>query len=218
MPPLKPSSRPSIDISTLQSLLLFCDTRPHPLTFRALYLTCFFSFLRLSNILPHSSSTFDDTRHLARGDFLTSGVGAVLLIKWSKTIQDRKSITTIPLPNLGLSPLCPIVALRAMIHHMPAHSNDPLFTIKKHHHLQPLTDSLARKHLKNASQSLQISPHPTFHAFRRAGASWAFNHGVPLEHIMRHGTWKSDAISTYLSSAPSTSSPVSLAFQAALHY
>ena len=184
--PLKPSSRPSIDISTLQALLAFCDTRPHPLTFKALYLTCFFSFLRLSNILPHSVSTFDGTRHLARGDFLTSGEGAVLLIKWSKTIQDRKSITTIPLPLLGSSPLCPIFALTAMIQQMPAHSNDPLFIIKKLHHIQPLTDSLARKHLKTASQFLHIFPSLTFHAFRRAGASWAFNHGVPLEHIMRH--------------------------------
>ena len=142
----------------------------------------------------------------------------VLLIKWSKTIQDRKSITTIPLPHLGSSPLCPILAITAMIQEMPAHSNDPLFIIKNLHRTQPLTDSLARKHLKNTSQFLHIIPSLTFHAFRRAGASWAFNHGVPLEHIMRHGTWKSDAIWTYLSSSPSTSSPVSLAFQAALHY
>ena len=71
--------------------------------------------------------------------------------------------------------------------------------------LVPLTDSVARKHLKNASQVLDISPTLRFHAFRRAGASWAFTHGVPLEHIMRHGTWKSDAIWTYLSSSPSTS-------------
>ena len=94
---------------------------------------------------------------------------------------------------------------------MPASPNDPLFTVPRHNNLVPLTDSVARKHLKNASQVLNISPTLTFHAFRRAGASWAFDHGVPVEHIMKHGTWKSDAIWTYFTS------PVSAAFQAALH-
>ena len=81
---------------------------------------------------------------------------------------------------------------------IPASSNDPLFIIPRSTNLVPLTDSVARKHLKNASIALNISPSLTFHAFRRAGASWAFSHGVLLEHIMRHGTWKSDAIWTYL--------------------
>ena len=102
--PLNPSTPPTIDVSKLHSLLLFCDTVPHSTSFKALYVTCFFSFLRISNILPHFLSTFDNTRHLARGDFLLAGDGAVLLIKWSKTLQDRKSTTTIPLPNLGQSP------------------------------------------------------------------------------------------------------------------
>ena len=130
---------------------------------------------------------------------------------WSSTIQDRRSVLIIPLPNLGQSILCPIGALQAMTHVFPASSHDPNFLIPKNNGLVPLTDSVARKHLKKASLALNISPALTFHAFRRAGASWAFSHGVPLEHIMRHGTWR-------LSSTPSSTSPVAAAFQAALHY
>ena len=213
----QPLCSPHGGYSNLQSLLLFCDTVPDSTTFKALYVTCFFSFLRISNILQYSLSAFDNTGHLSRGDFIMAGDGAVLLIKWSQTIQDRKSTVTIPLPNLGHSPLCPIAAINHMILTMPASSNDPLFTITRYRMLVPLTDSVARKHLKNASLALNISPSLTIHAFRRAGASWAFSHGVPFEHIMRHGTWKSSVIWTYLSSSPSTSSPVSAAFQTALH-
>ena len=216
--PFQPTIRPTLDIQKLQSLLKYCDSVPYSMTFKPLYLTCFFSFLRLSNILPHSVATFDYTRHLARGDFIKSGEGAVLLLKWSKTIQDRKSTVTIPLPSLGASPLCPIKALDLMIQNIPADPNHPLFLIKNHRGLVPLTDSIARKHLKKACAALQIYPSLTFHAFRRAGASWAFSQGVPLEHIMKHGTWKSDAIWTYLSSSTSTVSPVSAAFQAALRH
>ena len=47
--------------------------------------------------------------------------------------------------------------------------------------------------------ALDISPPLTFYAFKRTGASWAFKQGVPLEHIMKHDTWMSDAIWSYLS-------------------
>ena len=39
-----------------------------PLANKALYFLAFFSFLRLSHVLPHSDNTFDKTRHLCVGD------------------------------------------------------------------------------------------------------------------------------------------------------
>ena len=214
--PLTPAQKPSLDIQILETIVTQCNLHPYPMVFKPLYLTCFFSFLRLSNILPHSIRTFDHTRQLARGDFIPSKAGAVLLLKWSKTIQDRKTTHTIPLPHLGSSPLCPISALLHMTQMIVANPNNPLFILPTPSKQVPLTDSVARKHLKKISIALNISPPLTFHAFRRAGASWAFKRGVPLEHIMKHGTWRSDAIWSYLSSSPSLSSPVSLAFQSAL--
>ena len=80
----------------------------------------------------------------------------------------------------------------------------------------PLTDSVARKHLKDISRSLGLHIPLIFHDFHRGGAAWSFQHGVPLEHIMKHGTWKSDAIWAYLSSAVTAVSPVALAFQQVL--
>ena len=201
----------------LESIIQQCSAFPHSEIFQPLYLLSFFSFLRLSNILPHTTKTFDPTRQLARGDFIFSHNNAVLLIKWSKTNQDRKKSVTIPLPLLGNSPLCPIKAVNNTILLHPAGENDPLFVIPRFSTLVPLTDSMARKHLKKISMSLGLHSPLTFHAFRRAGAMWAFQNGVPLEHIMKHGTWKSDAVWTYLSSTPSATSPVSLAFQAFLH-
>ena len=101
--PLRPSVKSHIDVQTLDSIICHCQILPYPEIFKTSYLLCFFSFLRLSNILPHSMKSFDPSRQLARGDFIFSGEGAVLLIKWSKTMQDRKQSVTIPLPNLGTS-------------------------------------------------------------------------------------------------------------------
>ena len=214
--PLNVPVRSHIDTETLSSITAFCDAFPHPHIFKLLYLLCFFSFLRLSNLLPHTTSSFDPTRQLARADFISTQEGAVLLIKWSKTMQDRKQAVTVPLPNLGASPLCPIAALQHMIRSVPADPNDPLFFVPRTSRLVPLTDSVARKHLTKISKPLNLTTLLTFHDFRRAGAKWAFQQGVPLEHIMKHGTWKSDAVWSYLSSSTSISSPVSRAFQSAL--
>ena len=130
-------------------------------------------------------------------------------------MQDRKQAVTFLLPNLGVSPLCPIKAVQQMIRLVSANPNDPLFLVPRSSRLVPLTDSVARKHLKKISNALHTTTYLTFHDLRRAGVRWAFQQGVPLEHIMKHGTWKSDAVWSYLSSSISISS-VSLAFQTAL--
>ena len=215
--PLTLKTQQLIDIDMLQAIIHQSDTMEYSLVFKPLYLTCFFSFLRISNILPHSVHSFDSTRQLARGDFITHQQKGLLLIKWSKTIQNHRDTVTLPLLFLGSSDLCPISALTAMIQAIPALSNDPLFILPRKNGPTTLTDSVARKHLKTVSVALAITPPLTFHAFRKAGASWAFHNGVPLEFIKKHGTWKSDAIHTYLLSSPSFSSPVSQAFATSLH-
>ena len=146
-------------------------------------------------------------RHIAWGDVSFTQSGATVIIKWSKTIQDRKETRTINIPYLGHSEICPIAALKTMLCHILGSENDPLFMITKKGIPMVLTDSVARKHLKKVSQLLHIQPPLTFHAFRRAASSWAFQHGVPLEHIQAHGTWKSNAVWSYLRALPSSPLP-----------
>ena len=213
----KPINRSPLTIELLFQIIEKCQLLPSPVIFVPLYLLTFFSFLRISNILPHSTNSFDKTRQLARADIILQAQGAVILVKWSKTIQNRRDVATVSIPPLGESPLCPIKALRTMFQKIPGADNDPLFLVPKPRGLVPLTDSVARKHLKDVCRLLQVPNPITFHDFRRGGASWAFQNGVPLAHIMKHGTWRSDAVWSYLSSAPTLHSPVSLAFRAALH-
>ena len=87
----------------------------HPHVFTTVYLLAFFSFIRLSNIVPHTRAQYDHTRHLARGDVIFSSTETIILIKWSKTIQFRDRVVTIRVPFLPGSSLCPVTALKAMI-------------------------------------------------------------------------------------------------------
>ena len=211
--PFTPRTTCLVTIEMLHQILKITETMPNPEVFTALYTFCFFSFMRLSNILPHSTKAFDLSRQLARGDIFLGPQVATVLVKWSKTMQDRKTVTTITIPNLGASPLCPVTALGALLKIQPGSENQPLFQLKRIHQWVPLTDSVARKHLKQISQRLNQSPSITFHDFRRSGTTWAFEHGVPLEKIKAQGTWKSDTVWTYITSNAAASACVSSTFQ-----
>ena len=154
--PLAPSRRSVVDVQLLTKIVHTCEFFKFPIIFKPLYLLCFFSFLRLSNILPHSVPTFHHTRQLATADYISTPDGAILLIKWSKTLQNRKDIVTIPLPLLGDTPLCPIMTMNAMIRLYPVSDNEPLFVVPRAQNMVPLTDSVARKHLKDISLHLGL--------------------------------------------------------------
>ena len=42
----------------------------------------------------------------------------------------------------------------------------------------------------------------SFHSFRRSGATLAYNLGIDLEEIKRHGTWRSNAVQSYIVADP----------------
>ena len=67
------------DITTLYHISRACDTLSDPALYRALFLTAFFGFLRMSNLAPHSSAKFDHTRHLLRQDLFFHPPGRITL-------------------------------------------------------------------------------------------------------------------------------------------
>ena len=103
-------------------------------------------------------------------------------------MQNWREFATIPLPDLQGNPLCPVSPLRSLLQVSPGVANCPVFVIPRQKKWAPLTDSVARKHLKDICKALGLQKALTFHDFRTDGASWAFQQGVHLENIMKHGT------------------------------
>ena len=117
------------------------------------------------------------------GDVVFAFQRAVIVVKWSKILQDRVKTTTVDMPYLGASALCPIAALKRMLATHPSHPDSPLFQIPQADLLAPLTDSAARKHLKQVSLLLGLHRSLTFHDFRRGGllgfSAWSSHSGYP---------------------------------------
>ena len=170
--------------------------------YKAAYLLSFFSFLRISNLVPHSIHKYDPLHQLARADVIFAPPpppGAHLIIKWSKTLQSDNQIRVLKIPHLGASPLCPVKALKSLLKLASGSNNSPLFQIHYQGSWVPLTDTRLRKNLSQILKKLHLShSNITFHSLRRSGASLAFNSHVPIQDIQSHCTWTLECVWSYI--------------------
>ena len=80
------------------------------IVYKVAYLLAFFSFLRISNLVPHSGREFSVFKHLTKADVIFAPPGAHIIVKWSKTMQFQTKCKVIKIPFLIGSPLCPVTA------------------------------------------------------------------------------------------------------------
>ena len=93
-------------------------------------------------------------------------------------------------------------------------SQAPLFQIRTAAGWQVLTDSRIRKVLADINQHMQLpSNFYTFHAFRRSGASLAYDMDIPVKEIKEHGTWASDCVWRYIRPQATAGQEVSQKFR-----
>ena len=138
----------------------------------------------MSNMAPHSRFKFDSNRHFLRQDVIFADPGAHILLKWTKTLQDRSAHHFVQIPSLANHIICPVRALQQLLQSRPLPPSSPLFV-----HLfppfNPVIDTTIRDGLRKILDHLGIplSGHG-FHTFRRSGATLAFDNNVQLQHYV----------------------------------
>ena len=187
-----------VDVECLHKICKECDSIYMGPVFKAMFLVGFFGFLRLSNLAPHALREFDPSRHFTGEDLFFTKRFAKLLIKWTKTLQNRDKVHIISLPRLR-SRICPVKALKQLSKLYTFSSSTSLFQYKNNKVWLPMTDSKVRKCLKYINVKLGLHPSfYTFHSFRRSGATLAYNSHIPIRDIQSHGTWSSDCVWRYI--------------------
>ena len=145
-------------------------------SFWATCLIAFFVMFRKSHHFPISASKFDGNKHFTRSCFKFFPWGALIEVKWSKTIQFREHTVHIPIPYIAGAVLCPVTAL---LHSMSFTASRA--TANSHAFAYLHYDSLSMKYftyhsfiykLRDSLQSLGLS-HGLYagHSFRRGGAT-----------------------------------------------
>ena len=174
-----------------------CDS-----SFWAICLVAFFGMFRKSHLLPTSRVNFDPSKQLTRADFKFFSWGTLVTIRWSKTIQFRERVVDIPLPCIPRSKLCPtLVVMHAFRLAASSNPRDQAFAWVDLNSpgLRIFTYSMFLTKLREHLTSIGIDPKAyAGHSFRRGGASFAYQSGIPVELIKALGDWRSDTILIYL--------------------
>ena len=141
--------------------------------------------------------------------------GIHLLIKWTKTIQNRDSIRILKVPSLGNSPICPVKAIKNVLARTSGNENTPLFQNKNERaQWVTLTDTKVRRNFATILQRLGMSKNDmSLHTFRHSGATLAFNSNASLQSIQSHGTWTSDCVWRYIVQDHNASQEVANSFK-----
>ena len=160
-------------------------------------LLLFYTMARLGSILPAS-------RSLRSSEFLTKDrisfcmEGLIITIIHTKTIQFGRRRLYIPLLRVD-STLCPVKAFKPISVLSDASSHTPAFIFKDKGIYKWLTRSIFIRTFRAViSAGGEAASDFTGHSFRRGGATWAFQSGMPGELIQICGDWASDAYKRYL--------------------
>jgi integrase len=159
----------------------------------------FFGLFRKSNVLAPGGA-FDPGKHLCRSDFLVHSWGIEIKVKWSKTLQYRERSLSVPIPFIPGNKLCPATAvIRAFKLSREAHASGPAFVFPVLHGLVALCYPRFISMLRDFLVRLGLNPKQyAGHSFRRGGATFALQAGIPIDVIMTQGDWKSDAYKAYI--------------------
>ena len=123
------------------------------------------------------------TPHPQRHKLKFSRNGAVLRIRWSKTLQHREGILLIPLPLIPGSDLCPVTTIHHYFQLVPADVNSPFFCVPQGPLLQPITFSLFSSFLKETITAIGLdATNFSPDSFRRGSATHVYQPGVP-DHL-----------------------------------
>ena len=161
-------------------------------------LILFFTMARIGSILPASQCT-PTHLFLTRDCVNFSREGILITLLHTKTIQFGERRLHIPLPR-SESVLCPVAAYTASVNRVRHPNPIPAFVYSRGGKLQWLSPSIFMETFRELLDraGIQDSSAYTGHSFRRGGASWAFQSGVPGKLIQICGDWASDAYKTYL--------------------
>ena len=197
--PHMPKQAAPLSPNILSRLRQFFDfSKPLDSTIWALFLLAFSTMSKKSNLVA-AGGEFDLKRQLCRGDVLVGRSGLIVRFRWSKTNQFGTRVHMVPLYAIPGSILCPVDAYRHMLSLCPGKDLDPAFLMQVAGKVKPISYGLMQAMMKRGVARLGLDPKMfSSHSLRRAGATWAFQSGVPGELIQMHGDWTSQAYLRYL--------------------
>jgi integrase len=158
-------------------LVTQCARMPLHIFYSTAFIFAYLALLRISNVAPPSSATFNPRRHLRRGDVILHPNYLSIHLRWTKTLQRYRQSARVKLYPIHNSPICPVTAFGTLQRSFPVHPTDPFLSYRSSGQLFIISQSDLRRALKRLVSAISLHSSLTFHSFRRSGASLAYASG-----------------------------------------
>ena len=157
----------------------------------------FYGFLRAGEFTTNHNRQYEISRHLLLKDVTLATGSYSVVIKGSKTDQDRRSVK-LKVGATGTT-TCPVRAMRAFLKEATHRRSTPLFTLSSGQYLTrtKLTSSL-RLLLEATGLTPEQAARYSSHSLRIGAATEAAAAGLPTWLIQTAGRWRSDAYRRYI--------------------
>ena len=161
----------------------------------------FSMFLRKSNLVPESMTTFDGECQFRRSDFnIVDPLSPMVVdVRWSKTNQFKQRVLKVPVLPVRNKAICPVLWAQYMFSIIPAQPQDAAFTIYSGNHKVALSSNQLCTRLR---KWLEIIKYPSeeysLHSLRRGGATFTHQCNIKADMIKLLGDWASDAYQRYI--------------------
>ena len=207
-----PSKAPALTPQDIMCIADYLDKAgPNGLVLKTALLLTYFTFLRRSNVLAPSLTTWAGPHTLRRGDVVPRPHGLTVIVRSSKTISKPGQAVALIINRVPASSYCPVTTWELYCERFPGPSDGPAFMLPG---TRPLTApplvGVMRTALGRAGRP--YAPCASMHSLRRGAALAAADRGCPLEDLCHHGTWSGPSgIAPYVPPERITSVPGRLA-------
>ena len=157
-------------------------------------------FLRRSNLVPESMTTFDPEKQFRRKDFnVIDPLSAMMAeVRWSKTIQFKEKVLRLPILPATNKSICPVLWVHYMFEQIPGDPEDPMFMIPSKGEKLALSANQLVARIRKWLTLIGEEPEKyALHSLRRGGATFALQCDIKGEMIKLLGDWASDAWRRY---------------------
>ena len=161
----------------------------------------FTMFLRKSNLVPDTQTSFEPQMQFRRQDFNLTGPFSVMMaeITWAKNIQFRQKILRLPVLPVKNKAICPVLWVHYMMEKVPAAPEDPAFTFWNDGEKSALSANQLIARIRQWLKLIKENEEDySLHSLRRGGATFAYQCNIEAEMIQRLGNWASDAYKRYI--------------------
>ena len=159
----------------------------------------FHLLLRKSNLVLDTQGEFDPHKQLARHSLCLAQNAILVEIKWSKTLQFKEKVLTLPLVRLKNTTICPVYWAWQLVKCVSGCPHQPLFCYHRKGKYMVLTYPRLTFWFKEWLDKTGIpSKGFTLHSCRRGGATFLRKANIPGEIIKILGNWASEAYLRYI--------------------